>query len=458
MGEEPLRVGVIGLGYVGLVTAACLAEMGNHLTCVDSDEEKVGALLAGRVPIYEPGLQEMVGRNLAGGRLRFTTSVRDAVEPSDVLFLTVGTPARDDGSADLSAVESVAREVAAHLNDFKIIVEKSTVPVNTGERVKRTIQRGNKRGVDFEVVSNPEFLREGSAIEDFLSPDRIVVGVESERAAEIMRRLYRPVLEGRFLKPGSARPPELVVTDVRSAELIKHASNSFLALKISFINAIAGICEQAGADVEDVARGVGLDSRIGPQFLHAGLGYGGSCFPKDLAAFYEISRDLGYDFSLLREVIAINAEQRRRFLRKVEEALWVVKGKLVGVLGLAFKPGTDDIREAPALEVLRWLEKEGARVKAYDPAAMENVRRLYPDVTYCPSPYEAAQGADALLFLTEWDEFASLDLARLHSLMNHAIIVDGRNIFSAQAMAEAGFEYYSLGRPAQGARARTGAR
>ncbi len=449
MAQEPLKIGVIGLGYVGLVTAACLAEMGNQLLCVDNDPQRVKTLREGKMPIYEPGLEEMVARNVAAGRIRFSGSNAEAAASSEYLFIAVGTPPKPDGSADLSALEAVSREVAAHLSKSgrTIIIEKSTVPVHTGDRVKKTIQRSNGQ-CSFEVVSNPEFLREGSAIGDFLAPDRIVVGVESEQAAEAMRRLYAPILDGRYA--GKKPAPHFVVTDVRSAELIKHASNSYLAMKISFINAIACICELTGGNIEHVARGIGLDSRIGPQFLNAGLGYGGSCFPKDVAAFHEIAREVRYDFGLLREVMQINAEQRRRFLRKVEEAMWVVKDKRVGVLGLAFKPGTDDIREAPALEVLEWLEKHGAEVRAYDPAAMENVRKKFPSVTYAESPYGAAEGADAVLILTEWEEFKKMDLARLRAAMNHPVIIDGRNIFSLETMSDAGFEYYSMGRASAG--------
>jgi UDPglucose 6-dehydrogenase len=467
--SNSMRVGVIGTGYVGLVTATCLAEAGHHLTCVDKDRRKIQMLCEGRIPIYEPGLEEIVLRNMAAGRLRFSESTAEATCENDLLFIAVGTPGREDGTADLSAIEEVSREIAANLptgGTPKIVVEKSTVPVNTGERVKRAIQRGHRQGAAFEVVSNPEFLREGSAIADFFRPDRIVVGVESEFAALAMRRLYEPILEGRYFDPPGSRRPVWLVTDVASAELIKHASNSFLALKISYINAIAAICEATGGNIEHVAEGMGLDHRIGLQFLRAGLGYGGSCFPKDVAAFREIARAAGGsgagsrlpgsspgnseagapDFGLLREVMDVNAAQRRRFLRKIEEALWVVKGKTVAVLGLAFKPNTDDIREAPALDVLQWLEKQGAHIRAYDPAAAENARKLFPGVTYCDSPYHAAEQADAVVIVTEWDEFRHLDLNRLRATMHHAIIVDGRNIFSPALVSEAGFEYYSFGR------------
>lgn len=444
-----MRVGVIGTGYVGLVTATCLAETGHQLLCVDKDARKIQTLREGRIPIYEPGLEEMVARNVAAGRMRFSESTAEATNESEILFIAVGTPGREDGTADLSAVEAVARDIAANLTagaECKIIVEKSTVPVNTGERVKRAIQRGNRGGAAFEVVSNPEFLREGSAITDFFRPDRIVVGVGSDTAAAAMHRLYEPILEGRYFDPPGSRRPVLLVTDVASAELIKHASNSFLALKISYINAISAICELTGGNIEHVAEGMGLDSRIGPQFLRAGIGYGGSCFPKDVAAFLEIARQAGSDFRILKEVMEVNTEQRRHFLRKIEEALWVVKGKTVAVLGLAFKPNTDDVREAPALDVLNWLEKQGARVRAYDPVAMDNVRSLFPNISYCDSAYEAIEKADAALILTEWDEFRHLDLKRLRESMNHGIVVDGRNIFSSEAMAAAGFEYYSVGR------------
>jgi UDPglucose 6-dehydrogenase len=444
-----MRVGVIGTGYVGLVTATCLAEAGHHLTCVDNDPRKIQMLREGRVPIYEPGLEEMVARNVANGRMCFSESTAEAARENELLFIAVGTPGREDGTADLSFIEAVSRDIAANLpvGQRRIVVEKSTVPVNTGDRVKRSIQRGSRPGAEFEVVSNPEFLREGSAIADFFRPDRIVVGVESEYAASAMHRLYEPILEGRYFDPPGSRRPAWLVTDVASAELIKHASNSFLALKISYINAISAICELTGGNIEHVAQGMGLDNRIGPQFLRAGLGYGGSCFPKDVAAFREIARAAGADFGILKEVMEVNVAQRKRFLRKIEEALWVVKGKTVAVLGLAFKPHTDDIREAPALDVLAWLEKQGAAIRAYDPAAQENVRQLFPGIVYCDSPYQAAEKADAVLIVTEWDEFRDLDLPRLRQTMNHGIIVDGRNIFAPALASEAGFEYYSMGRP-----------
>jgi len=443
MTDRSDRVAVIGAGHVGLVTGACLAELGHHVVVVDNDAGKLEVLRSGGIPIFEPGLKELVTRNVDAGRLRFSPSVAEATEASDFIFIAVGTPPRPDGTADLSFLERVSRDVGARLGPGsrgpKIVVEKSTVPVNTGDQVKRTIQRSAPAGTPFEVASNPEFLREGSAVNDFFHPDRIVVGVESSYAADAMRRLYAPILD-------DPRHPEFVVTDVRSAELIKHASNSFLALKISFINAIANICELTGGNVEHVARGMGLDPRIGPSFLHAGIGYGGFCFPKDLSAFHRIAKDVGYDFHLLQEVMNINAQQRQRFTRKVEEALWVVRDKVIGVLGLAFKPQTDDIREAPALDILRWLSEQGARIKAYDPVAMEQVRALFPEAQYCTSAYQAAEGVDALLLVTEWEEFAALDLKRLRGVMRHPIVIDGRNIFSPDAMAVAGFEYYSVGR------------
>ena len=435
-----MKVCVIGSGYVGLVTGSCLAEIGHTVTCVDSNEQKIATLRRGAIPIYEPGLDELVARNVAAGRLAFTGDITDGMAGAKVIFISVGTPPTPSGEADLSFVEAVSTTVAHGIKDYTVVAEKSTVPVRTGERIKQTITRNNVNNVEFDVVSNPEFLREGSAIQDFLSPDRIVIGVESARAEAIMRELYDPII-----RRNSYEVP-IIVTNVNSAELIKHASNSFLALKISYINAVAQVCELSGADVEKVAEGMGLDKRIGRSFLSAGAGFGGSCFPKDVAAFYQISKQLGYDFELLRHVIEINNCQKQLPVKKAKQALWVLKSKTVAVLGLAFKPDTDDIREAPAIHCIETLLAEGAAVKAYDPKAMERAREILPAVQYCADPYECLQDANAVLVMTEWDQFKSLDFPRVKSLMKHPIIIDGRNMYSPEEMRGMGFEYHSVGR------------
>ena len=435
-----MKVCVIGSGYVGLGAGSCLAEIGHTVTCVDSNEQKIAMLQRGAVPIYEPGLEELVARNVAAGRLAFTGNITDGMAGAKVIFISVGTPPTPSGEADLSFVEAVSTTVAHGLKDYTVVAEKSTVPVRTGERIKQTITRNNVNNVEFDVVSNPEFLREGSAIEDFLAPDRIVIGVESERAEAIMRELYEPII-----KRNSYEVP-VIVTDVNSAELIKHASNSFLALKISYINAVAQVCELSGADVEKVAEGMGLDKRIGRSFLNAGAGFGGSCFPKDVAAFYQISKQLGYDFELLRHVLEINDCQKQMPVKKAKQALWVLKGKTVAVLGIAFKPNTDDIREAPAIHCIRALLAEGAAVKAFDPQAMARARALFPGIQYCADPYDCVQDANAALVMTEWDDFKSLDFPRVKSLMKHPIIIDGRNMYKPEIMREMGFEYHSVGR------------
>ena len=429
-----VAIGIVGTGYVGLTTGACFAEVGHQVICVDADHKKVALLQAGGIPIYEPGLEDLVKRNVAAGRLRFTTDTADAVHHAEVIFIAVPTPSLPDGSTDLSFVERVARDIASALTEYRIIVDKSTVPVKTGEKVAETIKRCNRHQVDFDVASNPEFLREGCAVHDLMKPDRVVIGVTRERPAAKLKEIYEP-----FHAP-------IIVTDINSAELIKHGCNSFLALKISYVNALAAICEASGANVEDVAHGMGLDQRIGRQFLDAGLGYGGSCFPKDVSAFIHIAEQLGYDFSLLKEVARINQQQIPRFLKKVQTALWVVKDKTIGVLGLAFKPNTDDMRLAPALEVIRGLQLQGARIKAYDPQAMDKARELLPHVEFCESAYAAATGADALVLCTEWDEFRDLDLKKLHSLMGQPVILDGRNVFDPKQMKALGFVYQSVGR------------
>ncbi len=428
------KVCIIGTGYVGLVTGACLADMKNSVICVDNNAEKIKMLKRGNVPIYEPGLDEIIKRNVKAKRLLFTTSISAGVRASEVIFIAVSTPPKSDGTADLSFVANVAREVALSMDGYRLIVDKSTVPVKTGEKVAETIKRYNRKKVAFDVASNPEFLREGSAVSDTMHPDRIVIGVSSKRAAKILNELYAPL-----------KAP-VIVTDIKSAEIIKHASNSFLALKISFANAVAQICESSGANVMKVVEGMGLDKRIGRAFLNAGIGYGGSCFPKDVAAFIKISEELGYDFELLRVVEKINMDQRSRFVKKIEDALWVVKDKTVGILGLAFKPNTDDMRSAPSLDIIAALKREGATVKVYDPQSMKVARKLLKGVKFCKDPYEVARDSDALVFVTEWDEFSNLKLDRIRKLMTHPIVIDGRNIFDPEKMEEKGFVYKSIGR------------
>ncbi|MGD1020340.1 MAG: UDP-glucose/GDP-mannose dehydrogenase family protein [Verrucomicrobiia bacterium] len=428
------KISIVGTGYVGLVTGACFAEVGHEVICVDNDPKKVEILRGGGIPIYEPGLAEIVKRNVATGRLRFTGEIADGVNNSDVIFIAVPTPPNPDGSVDMSFVERVAREIAGTMTEYKIIVDKSTVPVKTGEKVAETIKRYNKHKVDFDVVSNPEFLREGCAVQDLMQPDRVVIGVGSPRPVAKMKEIYSP-----FHAP-------IIITNINSAELIKHACNSFLALKISYANALAVICETSGANISDVVNGMGYDKRIGRAFLNAGLGYGGSCFPKDLSAFVHIAEELGYDFRLLKEVQQINADQIRHFLKIIHDSLWIVKDKTIGVLGLAFKPNTDDMRLAPSLEVIRPLQKEGARIRAYDPKAMDKARELLPGVEFCDGPYTAAAGADGLIICTEWDEFRQLDLEKLRTVMSQPIVLDGRNLYDPQKMADLGFVYKSIGR------------
>lgn len=424
---------IIGSGYVGLVTGACFADLGNQVICVDSDEEKIRILEEGKLPFYEPGLEELVQRNVAKNRLSFTANLKEGVRKSEIIFIAVGTPSRENGETDLSYVEAVSREIAEELDDYKVIVEKSTVPVETGKWVAKTIKIYNSKRADFDVVSNPEFLREGSAIYDFMHPDRIVIGVENERARAIMEELYKPLCA------------PLVFTDIKSAEIIKHASNSFLATKISFINAISNICEKVGADVMKVAEGIGLDHRIGKDFLEAGIGYGGSCFPKDVDAFIHIAEKNGYNFELLKAVKAINEKQKELILVKVKQALWNITGKTIGVLGLSFKPNTDDMRSAPSIDIIRALEKEGAKIKAFDPAAMEKAKKLLPQVKFCQDTYEVACGAQALIILTEWNEFKELDLEKIKSLMKVPVIIDGRNIYNPQKISSLGFIYFGIG-------------
>ncbi|HLW46988.1 MAG TPA: UDP-glucose/GDP-mannose dehydrogenase family protein [bacterium] len=429
-----MNLSVVGTGYVGLVTAACLADLGHHVTGVDRDAGRIAALGQNRMPFYESGLEELVRKGQQAGRLRFLTDTAAAIDASEVVFITVGTPSRDDGNADLTEVSAVAEVIAGSLRDYRLIVEKSTVPIRTGERIRDQIQLLTRGAVPFDVACNPEFLREGSAVYDFMHPDRVVLGVTNERSERLLREVYGPL------------DCPILVTDLTTAEMIKHASNAFLAMKISYINAIANICERVGADVRQVADGMGYDRRIGRAFLDAGVGYGGSCFPKDVAAFIQIAKEAGYDFRLLEEVARINEGQRDLLLRHLKDALWVLRNRTVTVLGLAYKANTDDIREAPAVAIIEELRREGAVVRAYDPAAEANARRVLDGVLYCTDPYEAARESDAVVVLTDWDEFRALDLARLRDLMRRPVLVDGRNIFDPEAVRALGFHYAGMGR------------
>ena len=429
-----MKLTIIGTGYVGLVTGTCFAEVGHHVICVDSDANKVEMLKRGGIPIYEPGLEELVKKNVAAGRLSFTNSTAEGVEKSDVIFIAVPTPPQPDGSVDLSYIERVARDIAGAMTSYKIVVDKSTVPVKTGDKVAETISRYCKAKVEFDVLSNPEFLREGFAVDDLMKPDRIVVGVRSQRPVAAMKEVYAP-----FNAP-------IIITDINSAELIKHASNSFLALKISYINAVAILCEAAGANVQEVATGMGLDDRIGRRFLNAGIGFGGSCFPKDLSAFIKISEQVGYDFRLLKEVQNINAEQMERFVKKITETLWVLKDKKIAVLGLAFKQNTDDVRSSPAIDLCQRMLKEGATLRVHDPKAMDKARAVLPGVTFVDDMNDVAQGCDAIVVATEWDEFKKLDLERSRKALSAPIMFDGRNLFDPQEMEKLGWIYKSIGR------------
>ncbi len=436
-----MDISIIGSGYVGLVTGACFAEVGHNVICVDNDQRKIDALLAGNIPIYEPGLEDLVQRNVAARRLRFTNSIKDGVDNSQVVFIAVPTPPQPDGSVDLSFIERVAREIAGVLTDYRVIVDKSTVPVKTGEKVTEAIKRYNKSNAEFDVVSNPEFLREGCAVADLMKPDRVVIGSPSDRAVALMKKVYEP-----FLAP-------ILVTDVNSAELIKHAANSFLALKISYANALSAICDASGADVEKVADGIGMDRRIGRSFLNAGLGYGGSCFPKDIAAFIAISDDLGVPFTLLKEVQKINQDQKERFIKSIREKLWILRDKKIAVWGLTFKPDTDDVRSSVAIDLVNDLVREGASVTAYDPKGMEKARefKLLPEsVKLVSSALDAVDGAEALILATEWKEFANVDWAQVKARMATPMIFDGRNLFDPATMREHGFFYKSIGRPSLG--------
>ena len=456
--SKQVSICVLGSGYVGLVAAVCFAEIGHRVICVDNNEAKVKMLNEGGVPIYEEHLEDMLAKHLNRG-VEFTTDLAYAVGECEAVFIAVGTPQGSTGSADLSYVEAVVSEIARAVNSYKVIVEKSTVPVYTNEWISRVMHRHGVDPNNFDVVSNPEFLREGTAIEDFLHPDRIVVGANNERAAEVLRRIYAPLTDGSYYATKDAlpgmlspeNPAKLLVTSAQSSEIIKHASNAFLALKISFINAVANLAESVDADIEDIAAGMGLDSRIGPKFLRAGLGYGGSCFPKDVAAFYYVAQQQGVDFQILEEVKKVNATQQDIFFNKVRTALWTLRGKKIAALGLAFKGDTDDIRDSPAIEIIRKLIDAGVTITAYDPAAIDKAKGILPasdSMKYASSAYEAAEGADALLILTDWKEFGKLDLPKLNKALNFPIIIDGRNMYKPADMQEQGFTYVSVGRPA----------
>lgn len=433
-----MKIGVIGTGYVGLVTAVGLAELGQNVIGTDKITEKIERISSGIVPIYEPGLEESLKANLKKGNLSFSTDLNKTIQSCDVIFVCVGTPQREDGSADMSQIEEVSRMIAENLNSYKLVVEKSTVPVKTSMWIKRTISLYKKNEITFDVASNPEFLREGSAVSDFLSPDRIIIGVETDKARDIMVEIYQKFKD------------RLIITNIDTAELIKHASNSFLALKISFINLISELCDKTDADVEQVAEGMGLDPRIGSLFLRAGIGYGGSCFPKDIRALTKIGEDLGVNVNLLKEADRINIDRIEVFVEKIKKALWILKDKKFAILGLAFKPETDDVREAPGIKVIRRLLEEGALLRLYDPKAMDNMKEIFPEqppqITYTQSLYEAVEEANALLLVTEWDEFKEMDLQKVKKAMDNPIIIDGRNVFEPSKLRELGFEYYSIGR------------
>jgi UDPglucose 6-dehydrogenase len=449
-----VRISVIGCGYVGLVSGACLAAVGHHVTCADNDESKIRKLNAGEVPIYEEHLDKILQEGRQAGRLTFTSSVAEAIQAGDAIFICVGTPPLSDGDADLSAVENVARLIATEARTPKLVIEKSTVPVQTGQQVKRALQvYGKTKGVTFRVASNPEFLREGTAVFDLLHPDRIVVGVEDPEADRQLREIYQPILDGKFKCPihGNGCPPltaaQFIVTTINSAELIKHASNSFLALKISYSNLISDLCEKLGANVEEVTGAMGMDPRIGPKFLQAGIGFGGFCLPKDVQAFIRLAEKAGVDFAMLKEAERVNKRRIDAFVDRVRQALWIIKDKQIGVLGLAFKANTDDIRFSPAIDVVSHLRDEGARISATDPQALDRTRALFPDLNFSHDPYEVAKGAEALLILTEWPEFKALDWGRIRQLMARPLVLDGRNLLETAKMEALGFEYYSFGRP-----------
>ncbi|MEA2206759.1 MAG: UDPglucose 6-dehydrogenase [Blastocatellia bacterium] len=432
-----MHIAVIGSGYVGLVTGACFAEFGVDVTCVDVDADKIARLSAGEIPIYEPGLEQLITKNTQAGRLRFTTDLKSAVDEGLVIFLAVGTPPRDDGSADLSYIEAAARSVAEHMSSYKVIVTKSTVPIGTGEKLRILIRENQKTPTGFGIVSNPEFLREGAAINDFMRPDRVVIGSRDEEAIAIMRDLYRPLylIEAPF-----------VITSLEGAEMIKYAANAFLATKISFINEIANLCDKVRCDVHDVARAIGMDRRIGPKFLHPGPGFGGSCFPKDTMALASIARQAGSPSLIVESVIAVNEQQRLAMIPKIERLVQDLNGKTVAVLGLAFKPETDDVRDAPAMAIIKGLLARGARVRAYDPVAMAAAGKIFPEIEYASDEYDAARGSDVLVLITEWNQFRALDMKRIRDSMNAPRIADLRNVYEPGTMRELGFEYVGVGR------------
>ena len=431
-----MQIAVIGTGYVGLVTGACFAEFGTSVTCVDIDSEKIERLKRGEIPIYEPGLDQIVAKNAQAGRLQFTTDIKAAVEQSLVIFLAVGTPPREDGSADLSFIEGAARDVAVNMNGYKVVVTKSTVPVGTGERLRRLI-REHQTEFDFGIVSNPEFLREGAAIDDFMRPNRVVIGSRDEAAVAIMRDLYRPLY---------LIETPVVITSLEAAELTKYASNAFLATKISFINEIANLCDLIGCDVHDVARAMGMDGRIGRKFLHPGPGFGGSCFPKDTRALSSVAHKYGGETLIVDAVIEVNRRQRGAMIPKIEKLAGGLEGKTVAVLGLSFKPETDDMREAPSVDIVRGLLERGAQVRAYDPAAIDEARKVLPEIHYAEDEYDAVEGADVLVLMTEWNQFRALDLERIRTLLRAPKVADLRNIYEPEAMRELGFDYIGVGR------------
>jgi len=446
-----MKISVIGAGYVGLTSAACLAQIGHEVFCGDSDSAKLHKLHTGVMPLFEPHLEQIVQNAQRAGQLAFG-STEEAIDRGEAIFICVGTPPLKHGDADLSSIEAVARMIAKRSNEYRLVIEKSTVPVQTGSQLRRHLLVHKTNRFEYDVASNPEFLREGTAVTDFLHPDRIVVGTDSERAKDLLRQIYLPIIQQTFACPvhptcPSRNHPPFLATDTNSAELIKHASNSFLAMKISFINMVANLCEVVGADVTKVAQGMGLDPRIGDLFLQSGIGFGGFCFPKDLQAFIRIAEKSGCDFSLLREVEKINDARIEHFVEKVRKELWVVRGKKLALWGLAFKPNTDDVRFAPSIPLVNSLLEEGASIRAYDPQAIEKARAVLPDLHYCSNPYEAAQGADAVLIVTEWEEFRQIDWARLRTVMEHPLILDGRNMLTGGEVTAHGFRYVGVGRP-----------